>query len=145
MPEGAGWLVLGLAATCLWGVGYVSLKSAGPVSPFVVMSLLGACNLVSGLVGIAAQAVPELNTRPLLFVFGYIACSLGASYCYQFAAQMPDVHISILVAITGCYPLVTALLSFLLLKEWTNVHPYLAVPGLALTLTGTALLAVAKK
>ncbi len=147
------WIWLGLGATVLWGGTYALLKPAGAVSPFVTNVIVGALGFVTGLLGLAVESRSDpsrFNAAWLdlgidnrwIYILGYSVANVVAAYLYLYATQLPGVQISVLTAMTSCYPLVTTLLCFLFFAEWKRVRLALAVPGLALATASCILLAM---
>ena len=155
------WIFWGVLATVLWGSGYAFLKPAGEVNALVNQILFGAGSCVLSLIvmGIWACATGDgdstttflepwralARNKSSWYLVGYVVCNCGAGLAYLYASTLPDVTLSILTAFTAAYPLVTSIILFATFREFDKIDLRLAIPGIIVTATGTALLALSPK
>jgi hypothetical protein len=155
------WIVWALTATILWGAGYSFLRPTGDVNPLVSQILFGGgtfvCNLtVMGIWAAVTGDGDSLTTfvepwqalfrhRQSWFLLGYVLCNSFAGLAYLYASTLPDVPLSVLTALTAAYPLVTTVILFAVFQEFEKIDLRLAIPGIIVTATGCALLALSPK
>lgn len=156
------WVICGVLATILWGSGYAFLKPLGEgTNPFVSQILFGVGTTISNLVAMMIWAaftgdddfkttfiVPWENffrTRESWYLLGYVLCNSFAGLVYLYASTLPEVRLSVLTAFTAAYPLVTTIILFVAFREFDKIDLRLAIPGIIVTATGCALLALSPK
>ncbi len=127
-----GWLVPTLLSCVIWGFwGLFPKLAARHLEPWSIFiwSTLGNLTVALGLL-VWMGFRPQTDSRGILFaVLGGLAGSLG-SVCYNIAAA--NGRISVVVTLTGLYPLVTIFLSWLLLQEPLAIKDLVAM-GLAVS------------
>jgi hypothetical protein len=160
---GVSWLVWAGAATVLWGVGYMFLKPAGAVAPLVTQTLFGAGTFVLNMLAMGVWAAAnnqqndgsardaflqpwrDLQTNPNQngwYLIGYVAANSFAGLLFLVALTYPEAQVSVVTAFTSGYPTVTAILVYVIWKEYKNVDLRLAIPGMIVTVVGLVLLAL---
>jgi transporter family protein len=127
MTSKADWLIFSFIALFLWGLwGFLSKVTTHYVSPTSVY-LYGSVGAL--LVSIFSMLFLgfrfELN--PMGIPFGILAGILGASGAVFFFFAMKGGKASVVVAMTALYPLVTLLLSSLILKEHITLKQTLGI------------------
>jgi drug/metabolite transporter (DMT)-like permease len=142
------WVILALAAVLAFGGAFAALRplnaSDSHVSPFLVMGIDSALNIVVCVVGflIAArhhyrEEAEALTPRNLGWICAYGVGILIGNMCLLFAARQPNVKVSVLTVLTSAYPIITILLCF---NEWKELKLQFVIPGAVLTLSGVVLL-----
>ncbi len=134
----SGWLGLAIAALVLWGVWGVLGKAAARVLPFETVYLVG----VLGHLGTVLVVLTATGFRVPWQPVGW-AWALGAGLCTSvgllcFYGALAGGKAAVVVPLTSLYPVVTVLLSRLILQE-TLTPRHLA--GIALALLAGWLLA----
>jgi len=149
------WILPATLATLFWGGGYSALrKFSSSLSPYVIQVVNGSYLLVCNLIALAIVtkttegfAASFLNMTLALFGYLSIYCVSGVigSFFYLYAANLPNVPISLLTAYTSCYPLVTIVINFCVWREYEQMDMRLAGPGIGCVVIGIVLLSLAKK
>jgi uncharacterized membrane protein len=149
------WFWLTMIATTLWGFSYSLLRPIGPITPLVLQFFVGAVNVIysmSMLYGInihhtdvwiqSFTNIYDGKTIGLLFL--YTLSNFFAGYCYFSATQIPEAPLSIIVALSSCYPSITLLILCLFYEEYLVLNLFYVVPGFIFTILGCTLLAFSK-
>ena len=118
------WEVVGIVIGVLWGIGYTIIRPSGlEHSPFILNIYYGVFYTICNTIGsICIQDVqhPEhwmWSKTQVLYFLAYAVCMTFATILYNIAAMKSQVQISVLTALTCCYPIVTWLGGLLFFKE----------------------------
>ena len=132
------WFIFGLLALILWGVwGFLPKLATRYIEPrsVLVFQTIGSI-LVTIVILATIDFRPELHTKgvTLAIVTGIIGTLGTASFLYSIAKGKA----SIVVTMTALYPIITVILSLLILKESITIKQGIAI---ILALTAMALFA----
>lgn len=132
------WFIFGLFALILWGVwGFLPKLATRYIEPqsVLVFQTIGSI-LVTIVILATIDFKPELHTKgvTLAIVTGIIGTLGTASFLYSIAKGKA----SIVVTMTALYPIITIILSLLILKESITIKQGIAI---ILALTAMALFA----
>ncbi len=132
------WFIFGLFALILWGVwGFLPKLATRYIEPrsVLVFQTIGSI-LVTIVILATIDFRPELHTKgvTLAIVTGIIGTLGTASFLYSIAKGKA----SIVVTMTALYPIITIILSLLILKESITIKQGIAI---ILALTAMALFA----
>jgi len=132
------WFIFGLFALILWGVwGFLPKLATRYIEPrsVLVFQTIGSI-LVTIVILATIDFRPELHTKgvTLAIVTGIIGTLGTASFLYSIAKGKA----SIVVTMTALYPIITIILSLLILKEPITIKQGIAI---ILALTAMALFA----
>jgi len=132
------WFIFGLLALILWGVwGFLPKLATRYIEPrsVLVFQTIGSI-LVTIVILATIDFRPELHTKgvTLAIVTGIIGTLGTASFLYSIAKGKA----SIVVTMTALYPIITIMLSLLILKESITIKQGIAI---ILALTAMALFA----
>jgi len=132
------WFIFGLFALILWGVwGFLPKLATRYIEPrsVLVFQTIGSI-LVTIVILATIDFRPELHTKgvTLAIVTGIIGTLGTASFLYSIAKGKA----SIVVTMTALYPIITIMLSLLILKESITIKQGIAI---ILALTAMALFA----
>ena len=132
------WFIFGLFALILWGVwGFLPKLATRYIEPrsVLVFQTIGSI-LVTIVILATIDFRPELHTKgvTLAIVTGIIGTLGTASFLYSIAKGKA----SIVVTMTALYPIITVILSLLILKEPITIKQGIAI---ILALTAMALFA----
>ena len=108
------WELVGVVIGMMWGVGYTVIRPSGlEHSPFILNIYYGVIYIVCNVIGSAVNNDMQntdswiwSKTQCLYFIV-YAAVMTGATMLYNVAAMKPEVSISVLTALTCCYPIIT--------------------------------------
>ncbi|VBB18159.1 hypothetical protein YASMINEVIRUS_622, partial [Yasminevirus sp. GU-2018] len=147
MMEKDSWVVYAGASAVLWGISYASVKLVNiAVSSFVinmVHNLLATLfNLYMAYTSGVLKDVDTLTSRSYIVPFlMYSMFSIGASFCFFRGYRVPGANPGTFVAISGSYPIITFLISYIFLYN-RNVNLYVAIPGIIVTCTGVLMVSL---
>ena len=132
------WFIFGLFALIVWGVwGFLPKLATRYIEPrsVLVFQTIGSI-LVTIVILATIDFKPELHTKGVTFaiVTGIIGTLGTASFLYSIAKGKA----SIVVTMTALYPIITVILSLLILKESITIKQGIAI---ILALTAMALFA----
>jgi len=132
------WFIFGLFALIVWGVwGFLPKLATRYIEPrsVLVFQTIGSI-LVTIVILATIDFKPELHTKgvTLAIVTGIIGTLGTASFLYSIAKGKA----SIVVTMTALYPIITIILSLLILKESITIKQGIAI---ILALTAMALFA----
>lgn len=112
-----GWLVFSVLSLLLWGLwGFLAKLATGYVGPKSVFIYAGV-GVVS--MGLFAVSVMGFRPEPVLkgAVLGILTGVAGTSGALFFFLAMSRGKASVVVTMTALYPLITIILSFIILRE----------------------------
>lgn len=141
------WVPYAVASALLWGISYASVKLVnGLVSSFVINALHNILATIFNLwmahrtntLGDVNKIVTYNLVTPFLM---YSLFSIGASYCFFKGYRIPGVNPGTFVAISGAYPIITFMISYLFLHH-RNVNLYTAIPGIMITCVGVLMVSL---
>jgi hypothetical protein len=142
-------LLLSALSAVLWGVAYVALVPLDNLSPWTINFYYGATMVASNGIALSVTGkwseVTELHDVSLILAFvGYLVANVVASFVFLLGFQLvADSFAGGYTAISSCYPAITFVLAFAILKQ-QNFNVPLAVAGLVCTTAGVVMIALSK-
>lgn len=114
---GFGWVVLAVFALLVWGVwGFMTRLLAASIG-WREMTVLASIGSLSSMIVFALLSRPNLSYPVSTFTLAFLVGVLGFLGTPIFYAALERNPSSIVVVVTSLYPIVTIVLSTLILKE----------------------------
>lgn len=139
VPASSRWQFYATFALLVWGLwGYLPKRALRSMDPSSILILEGLGSVLVGLVMFVSRGGRVRADLPgMLAAVGTGVCGLGGAYFFLLALERGKA--SVIVPFTALYPLVTLVLSVLLLGERPSVANLI---GICLAVAAVALLSV---
>jgi drug/metabolite transporter (DMT)-like permease len=144
------WIIYPIVCSVLWGIGYTLLRLVSDkLTSFTINGIYGLILFIVNL--IASIALKNLNNLTLLkdwktslYFSSYIIIWVVTAFIFLLGYNSDGVNAGIYTMISSTYPVITFILSFLLLDQ-KGFNPYYVSFGIIFTIVGVSLLALSKK
>jgi drug/metabolite transporter (DMT)-like permease len=143
------WVIYPVICSILWGIGYTLLQPvSAKLTNYTINAIYGGALCIINLIILAAtdkfnDFILLRDWKLALYITFYVILFIIASFVFLYGYGDIGVNPGVYTLISGTYPVITMLLSFIFFGQ-NNINPYYASFGVVLTLIGVSLLALSK-